>query len=61
MSHSGPLFSIIIPTYNRKNFLKVAVESVFKQTFQDYELIIIDEDLDIDANKTQICFFVEGF
>ena len=38
-----PLISIIIPTYNRWTFLLQAVESVFKQTFSDYELIVIDD------------------
>jgi glycosyltransferase involved in cell wall biosynthesis len=43
MSNPRPFFSIIIPTYNRKDFLPIAVESVLKQTFSDYELIIVDD------------------
>lgn len=38
-----PFFSIIIPTYNRAHTIQRAVESVFKQTFTDYELIIVDD------------------
>ncbi|MEI8350452.1 MAG: glycosyltransferase [Candidatus Omnitrophota bacterium] len=38
-----PFFSIIIPTYNRKDFLPIAMESVIEQTFSDYELIIVDD------------------
>ena len=38
-----PFFSIIIPTYNRAQFLKIAIESVLAQTFIDYELIIVDD------------------
>ena len=34
--------SVVIPTLNRKNFLKKAIESVLKQTFSSYEIIIID-------------------
>lgn len=35
--------SVIIPTYNRADFLKRAIESVLNQTFQDFELIIVDD------------------
>ena len=35
--------SIIIPTYNRSDFLMIAVDSILKQTFTDFELIIIDD------------------
>ncbi len=38
-----PLFTVIIPTFNRKDFLKIAVDSVLDQTFDDFELIIIDD------------------
>ena len=37
-----PFFSVIIPTYNRANFLKNAIQSVLSQTFLDFELLIID-------------------
>jgi glycosyltransferase involved in cell wall biosynthesis len=38
-----PLVSVIIPTYNRKSLLERAVNSVLKQTFPDYELIVVDD------------------
>jgi GT2 family glycosyltransferase len=38
-----PFFSIIIPTYNRAEFLKICIDSVIKQTFEDFEVIIIDD------------------
>lgn len=37
-----PFFSIVIPTYNHKSFLEVALKSVFSQTCSDWELIIVD-------------------
>lgn len=39
---SKPFFSIVIPTYNRATDLKIAVSSVLKQDFDDYEIIVSD-------------------
>ena len=38
-----PFFIIFIPTYNRKPFLKIALESVLNQSFEDFEVIIVDD------------------
>ncbi|MBL4655574.1 MAG: glycosyltransferase [Bacteroidia bacterium] len=43
MKTDSPFFSIILPTYNRADFLPKAVESVLSQKYEDYELIIIDD------------------
>jgi len=37
-----PLFSIVIPTYNRQDLVPYAIQSVLWQTFDDYEIIICD-------------------
>ena len=39
---SFPFFSVVIPTYNRENIIKNAIDSVLSQSFQDFEIIIID-------------------
>jgi len=41
-SNLRPLFSVIITTYNRKELLPKAIESVLNQTFNDFELLVID-------------------
>ena len=37
-----PFFSVVIPTYNHEVFLEKAVKSVLNQTFNNYEIIIVD-------------------
>lgn len=37
------MISIIMPTYNRGYIIETAVDSVKRQTYQDYELIIVDD------------------
>ena len=39
----GPLISVVIPVYNRVDFLKEAVESVMAQTYTNWELILVDD------------------
>ncbi|MBL0026770.1 MAG: glycosyltransferase family 2 protein [Saprospiraceae bacterium] len=37
------LVSVIIPNYNHAPYLKQRMESIFNQTFQDFEVIILDD------------------
>jgi glycosyltransferase involved in cell wall biosynthesis len=39
----APVVSVIMPTYNRLEYLPLSVESVFAQTLPDWELIIADD------------------
>lgn len=38
-----PFFSVIIPTYNRAHSIVRSIESILEQTFQDFEIIVVDD------------------
>jgi glycosyltransferase involved in cell wall biosynthesis len=38
-----PEVSVVIPAYNSAQFLGEALQSVFEQTFKDYEIIVVDD------------------
>jgi len=37
------LVSVIIPTYNSADFLKIAIDSVLQQSYSNYEILVIDD------------------
>ncbi|MEP1835900.1 MAG: glycosyltransferase family A protein [Roseibium sp.] len=39
----NPKVSVIIPTYNRADYLLLTLESISKQTFTDFEVIVVDD------------------
>lgn len=40
---ANPLVSVLMTAYNREQFISEAIESVLTSTFQDFELIIVDD------------------
>jgi len=56
---SSPFFSIILPTYNRANFISKAIESCINQTFIDWELIIVD-DGSTDDTQSKVSMFKDS-
>ncbi len=51
MPEHFPVFSIITPTFRRPELLKRAVNSVKRQTYSDYEHIIVDDANDPDTKR----------
>jgi glycosyltransferase involved in cell wall biosynthesis len=40
---SRPAVTVILPVFNGENYLRLAIESVLRQTFQDFEFIVVDD------------------
>lgn len=40
---SAPLFSIVIPAYNCAQYIQQTLRSIYQQTVQDYEIIVIND------------------
>ena len=51
-----PKISIIVPTYNGKKYISETIESVINQTWQNWELIIID-----DGSEDNTCEIISAF
>ncbi len=66
IDESRPFFSIIIPTFNRADFVVKALTSILEQKFSDYEIIVVDDGstdntreviLDVARNAQQVKYF----
>lgn len=56
VTEPSPSVSVIIPTHNRCDMLRNAIQSVLDQTYRDFEVVIID-----DASNDKTCEIVENF
>ena len=53
---SGPLISVILPVYNRAGWVARAIDSVLSQTYQNFELLVID-----DGSTDETSLVLEGY
>lgn len=54
MKSEGPLVSVVIPCYNHEQFVQDSIQSVIDQTYNNIELIIIDDgSRDASVEKIQ--------
>jgi glycosyltransferase involved in cell wall biosynthesis len=56
MENLHPYVSVIIPTYNRASLLERSIRSVLSQTFQNYEIIVVD-DASVDNTDEVVSTF----
>lgn len=52
-----PFFSVIIPLYNKENYVENALKSILNQTFTDYEVIIVN-DCSTDKSVAKIASYL---
>ncbi len=43
MTEQRPTVSVIIPAHNSSRFIKKTIESVINQTYEDWELVVVDD------------------
>src|SRR5580698_2020180 len=51
-----PTVSVIIPNYNHARFLRRRIDSVLSQTFQDFEVILLD-DCSTDESRSILALY----
>ncbi|SNX49763.1 Putative glycosyltransferase EpsH [Vibrio thalassae] len=53
-----PLVSIIVPNYNHEPYLRERLESIYKQTYKNYEVILLD-DVSTDRSREILSEYAE--
>ena len=55
-----PVVSVIVPNYNSEQFLKERLDSIYSQSFKEFEVIILD-DASTDASVKMIAQYQKNF
>ena len=56
MNSPSPIFSIIIPTYNRGHLIGKTIESVIGQEFKDFEILVVDDGSTDNTEQVVLAF-----
>ena len=48
-----PKVSIVIPVYNGSNYLRSAINGALNQTYQNIEVIVVDDGSNDNGNQTE--------
>lgn len=51
MFNNKPKVSVVIVTYNRPRFISLAIQSVLNQSYQNFELIVVDNGIEKPAKN----------
>lgn len=54
MSDKFPRVSVIIPVYNGKNFFEDALDSVLNQTYENIEILVVNDGCEFDSFYREI-------
>lgn len=64
---STPFFSVIIPTYNRADFVRSTINSLLSQSFDSFEILVIDdgstdntEEVISEINDSRLFYYKKG-
>jgi glycosyltransferase involved in cell wall biosynthesis len=60
MKKNTPLVSVIMPVYNAERYVAAAIESILQQTYQEFELIVVD-DASTDSSASIIQAYKQHF
>ena len=52
-----PLVSVIMPAYNGEKYIGDAIESILNQTYDNFELIIVEDKSTYHHHLTVQCIF----
>ncbi len=58
-----PAISVVIPMYNAEKYIGECLDSILAQTFQDFEVIVVDDcstDKSRDIVETYLSKFTRG-
>jgi glycosyltransferase involved in cell wall biosynthesis len=53
----NPLVSIIVPCYNSSRFIRTALDSIFQQSYSNYEIIVVNDESTDDTEAILLSYW----
>ena len=51
MFKNSPIITVVIPNFNDKDYIQEAINSVLNQTFQNFEVLIVDDGSNVETKR----------